>query len=175
MVRSFLRTLTGMAVMKLGMYVLIWLAGFWIVSDANAQWYPYAARPVRSLDRWLGVGYSGGYHTSNPGPDSDYYQPYSDLHSGLRSWQPTESDVPQLPEEAPQEWRAPDEFPRGMESGANRGAATGGAATGGAATWPQVGERRQVKAKNNSFGWLPSARTSEAQWTVRAKNERQHR
>ena len=55
-------------------------------SPAAAQWSPAAVRPVRSLDRWLGVGYSGGYHWRNPGPNTDYYQPYSDLHQGYGRW-----------------------------------------------------------------------------------------
>lgn len=58
-----------------------WLLSQWTPDSAMAQWDPAIARPVRSLDRWLGIGYSGGYHWRNPGPNTDYYQPYSDLNS----------------------------------------------------------------------------------------------
>ena len=61
----------------------------WTVDSAVAQWSPAAARPVRSLDRWLGIGYSSGYHWRNPGPNTDYYHPYSEPHTGYGSW-----DVP---------------------------------------------------------------------------------
>jgi len=35
--------------------------------------------------RWLGEGYSAGYHRCNPGPVSDYYNPYSAHNSMLIS------------------------------------------------------------------------------------------
>lgn len=33
--------------------------------------------------RWLGQGFSDGYHQCNPGPNSDYYNPYSEHNSYL--------------------------------------------------------------------------------------------
>ena len=52
-------------------------------------------RPAFALFRWLGNGYSDGYHTRNPGPDSSYYNPYS-LHNSNRVFLPTEGS-PVLP------------------------------------------------------------------------------
>jgi hypothetical protein len=65
--------------------VVALLAGHWGMQEAAAQWAPYSRQPVRTVDRWLGVGYSQGYHWRNPGPNSDYYSPYSDLHSEFQS------------------------------------------------------------------------------------------
>ncbi|MDA7858708.1 hypothetical protein N9B22_01440 [bacterium] len=33
--------------------------------------------------RWAGYGISDGYHVANPGPNSDYYDPYTKHNSGL--------------------------------------------------------------------------------------------
>lgn len=52
-------------------------------SAAMAQWRPHAIRPVRSVDRWLGIGYGNGYHWKNPGTHSEHYHPYSDVNSGI--------------------------------------------------------------------------------------------
>ena len=38
-------------------------------------------RPAFALFRWLGNGYSDGYHVRNPGHDSSYYNPYSQHNS----------------------------------------------------------------------------------------------
>lgn len=100
--------------MKLGLALLVTLFSLALVQDATAQWYPYGARPVRSVDRWLGLGYSAGYHTQNPGPDSDYYQPYSDLNTGLQSWLPAESKVEPTPAELPDDSPAPTYFPQSL-------------------------------------------------------------
>lgn len=43
-------------------------------SDCSAQLH----RPMR----WLGQGFSDGYHRCNPGPNSDYYDPYT-VHNSL--------------------------------------------------------------------------------------------
>jgi len=102
--------------MKLGLALLTTLFSFALVQDADAQWYPYGARPVRTLDRWLGIGYSAGYHTQNPGPDTDYYQPYSDLNTGLQSWLPAESEVEPTPAQLPDESPAPNYVPQSFRS-----------------------------------------------------------
>jgi len=102
--------------MKLGLALLMTLLSFAVVQEAAAQWYPYGARPVRSLDRWLGIGYSAGYHTQNPGPDSDYYQPYSDLNTGLQSWLPAGSEPQPVPAELPNDSPAPNYSPQGSRT-----------------------------------------------------------
>lgn len=33
--------------------------------------------------RWVGYGISDGYHVANPGPNSDYYNPYTEHNSAL--------------------------------------------------------------------------------------------
>lgn len=45
--------------------------------------------------RWLGDGFSDGYHRCNPGPNSDYYNPYSAHNSLLISQSP--NAINQLP------------------------------------------------------------------------------
>lgn len=40
-------------------------------------------RPIQRFDRWLGVGPGHGYHWKNPGPDSRYYNPWSEHNSRL--------------------------------------------------------------------------------------------
>jgi hypothetical protein len=102
--------------MKLGLALLITLFSVALVQEADAQWYPYGARPVRSLDRWLGIGYSAGYHTQNPGPDSDYYQPYSDLNTGLQNWLPIDSGIQPTPAESPGGSPAPSFSPQSLRS-----------------------------------------------------------
>lgn len=44
------------------------------------QWAK-TGRPVERVDRWLGVGNGAGYHWRTPGPNVDYYQPWSHLNS----------------------------------------------------------------------------------------------
>ena len=39
-------------------------------------------RPRQPLLRWMGQGFGDGYHQCNPGPNSDYYNPYS-AHNSL--------------------------------------------------------------------------------------------
>ena len=59
-------------------------------ATCQAQWFPAGIRPVRSVDRWLGIGWSSGYHWRNPGPDTDYYNPYGEQNqstSGFNSVQ----------------------------------------------------------------------------------------
>lgn len=99
--------------MKLGLALLITLFSVAWVQEANAQWYPYGTRPVRSLDRWLGIGYSAGYHSQNPGPDPDYYEPYSDVNTGLQSWLPAESQPQPTPAALPDDSPAPSYAPQG--------------------------------------------------------------
>ena len=50
-------------------------------ATSQAQWFHAGVKPVRSVDRWLGIGWSGGYHWRNPGPDSDYYNPYGEAQA----------------------------------------------------------------------------------------------
>lgn len=129
--------------MKLGLALLITLFSLALVQDAAAQWYPYGARPVRSVDRWLGIGYSAGYHTRNPGPDADYYQPYSDLNTGLQSWLPAESEVEPTPAELPDESPAPSYSPQSSRTPAvPRQSRGSGRASGVIATAP-----------SGAFGW----------------------
>lgn len=42
-------------------------------------------RNRQPLFRWLGQGFGDGYHQCNPGPNSDYYNPYSAHNSLLHS------------------------------------------------------------------------------------------
>ena len=45
--------------------------------------------------RWLGQGFSDGYHQCNPGPNSDYYNPYTAHNSMLISRNPGMYGMPQ--------------------------------------------------------------------------------
>lgn len=51
----------------LGLSIVILVTVFSSVGSAQIK------RPLR----WLGEGFSDGYHRCNPGPNSDYYNPYS--------------------------------------------------------------------------------------------------
>ena len=59
---------------------VILLSGI-LTSNAEAQTSLGRQRPLR----WLGQGYSDGYHRCNPGHDSSYYNPYSFHNSMLYS------------------------------------------------------------------------------------------
>ncbi|MFM7562170.1 MAG: hypothetical protein ACKO9H_11495 [Planctomycetota bacterium] len=133
--------------MKLGLALLITLFSVALVQEADAQWYPYGARPVRSLDRWLGIGYSSGYHTQNPGPDSDYYQPYSDLNTGLQSWLPADSGVQPTPAELPDDSPAPSYAPQSLRSPIGPGQTRSGLS----------GRRVNPIAPSGAFGWSSGA------------------
>ena len=58
---------------RLGLAMVIVVTVFSSVSSAQIK------RPLR----WLGEGFSDGYHRCNPGPNSDYYNPYSANNSYL--------------------------------------------------------------------------------------------
>ncbi len=60
-------------ILGFGLSVVIVVTVF--ASTGSAQ----IKRPLR----WLGQGFSDGYHRCNPGPDSDYYNPYSDHNTYL--------------------------------------------------------------------------------------------
>ena len=45
-------------------------------------------QPFQAGFRWLGQGWSAGYHHQNPGPNSDYYNPYTAHNSMLISRMP---------------------------------------------------------------------------------------
>ncbi len=45
-------------------------------------------QPLQAGFRWLGQGWSAGYHHRNPGPNTDYYNPYTAHNSMLISKQP---------------------------------------------------------------------------------------
>ena len=53
-------------------------------STGSAQWRGNR-QPGQLVFRWLGQGYGPGYHWQNPGPNSNYYNPYSDHNSRLIS------------------------------------------------------------------------------------------
>lgn len=44
-----------------------------------------SAQPLQKPLRWLGQGFSAGYHRCNPGPDVDYYNPWNAHNSMLIS------------------------------------------------------------------------------------------
>jgi hypothetical protein len=133
--------------MKLGLALLITLFSVALVQEADAQWYPYGARPVRSLDRWLGIGYSAGYHTQNPGPDSDYYQPYSDLNTGLQSWLPVDSGIQPTPAELPNGSPAPSYSPQSLRSPIGPSETRNGLSS----------RRAKQVAPSGAFGWSSGA------------------
>lgn len=54
-------------------------------SVSSAQWLRSGLKGQRRPLRVLGHGYSAGYHWRNPGPNSDYYNPYSAHNSQLTS------------------------------------------------------------------------------------------
>lgn len=56
-------------------------------SESSAQWRRSGLQGQKRPLRVLGHGYSGGYHWRNPGPNSDYYNPYSAHNSLLMSHQ----------------------------------------------------------------------------------------
>ena len=45
-------------------------------------------QPINRAGRWLGIGYSDGYHQRTPGPNTGYYNPYSAHNSYLLSKDP---------------------------------------------------------------------------------------
>lgn len=96
-----------------------WLLSLATLDTAMAQWSPVSARPVRSLDRWLGIGYSAGYHWRDPGPNTDYYHPYSDLHSTY-SGLPATLEFPPPIQSLPLEEQAPLQQPVGEQSSRER-------------------------------------------------------
>jgi hypothetical protein len=145
--------------MKLGLALLITLFSVALVQEADAQWYPYGARPVRSLDRWLGIGYSDGYHTQSPGPDSDYYQPYSDLNTGLQNWLPADSGLQPTPAELPGDSPAPNYTPHNSLSQIGPEQARSGLS----------GRRVNPIAASGAFGWSSGAGRS-PQSTLRPVN-----
>ena len=49
-----------------------------LTSSASAQFF-------QTPFRWLGEGFSAGYHRCNPGPDTDYYNPWNAHNSRLIS------------------------------------------------------------------------------------------
>ena len=136
--------------MKLGLALLMALFSVVWVQEADAQWYPYGARPVRSLDRWLGIGYSAGYHAQNPGPDSDYYQPYSDLNTGLQSWLPADSGLEPTPAELPGDSPAPSYPPQSLRSPLGPSQSRSGLSY----------RRASQNAPSGAFGWSSGASRS---------------
>ena len=54
-----------------------------MTTDSFAQ-----IRPAQKALRFLGQGYGNGYHKCSPGPNSDYYNPYSAHNSFLVSQSP---------------------------------------------------------------------------------------
>ncbi len=54
-----------------------------------------SAQQTRRPLRWLGQGISDGYHQCNPGPNSDYYNPYTAHNSMLISQNPGMYGMPQ--------------------------------------------------------------------------------
>ena len=62
-------------------------AVFAIPSASEAQ-HLRSRQPLQAGFRWLGQGWSAGYHHNNPGPNTDYYNPYTAHNSYLISQQP---------------------------------------------------------------------------------------
>ena len=58
---------------------LLLITVFSSTSEAQRRGF---CQPGQNTFRWLGHGYSAGYHWQNPGPNSDYYNPYS-VHNSL--------------------------------------------------------------------------------------------
>ena len=56
-------------------------------SSSDAQ-HLRSRQPLQAGFRWLGQGWSAGYHHRNPGPNTDYYNPYTAHNSMLISQQP---------------------------------------------------------------------------------------
>lgn len=74
----------------------MWRAWQWLIlgvilslgaSEASAQpvgdRWTSLVRPVQGTARFLGFGYSRGYHQKTPGPDCRYYHPYTFQNSNL--------------------------------------------------------------------------------------------
>lgn len=56
---------------------------FLIESESQAQYF--RRPPGQEVGRFLGLGYGNGYHCRTPGPQADYYNPYSAHNSYLVS------------------------------------------------------------------------------------------
>ena len=56
-------------------------------TPAEAQ-HLRSRQPLQAGFRWLGQGWSAGYHHRNPGPNTDYYNPYTAHNSMLISRMP---------------------------------------------------------------------------------------
>ena len=57
-------------------------------TTVEAQYHLRSRQPFQAGFRWLGQGWSAGYHHQNPGPNSDYYNPYTAHNSMLISRMP---------------------------------------------------------------------------------------
>ncbi len=55
-----------------------------VESESHAQHFRRRP-PGQELGRFLGLGYGNGYHCRTPGPQTDYYNPYSAMNSHLVS------------------------------------------------------------------------------------------
>ena len=54
-------------------------------SDVMAQ----RRQPLRNLTRQIGVRWGTGFHWANPGPNVNYYSPYSDINTPSNNYQGT--------------------------------------------------------------------------------------
>ncbi len=66
------------------LFLLFLLNGTGDRSTCHAQWR-VLHQPGQNVTRWLGQGFSAGYHFRTPGPRTDYYQPFGFQHRYLLS------------------------------------------------------------------------------------------
>ncbi len=73
----------------------------WITATDEShgqQRWTHLLRPDQGTARFLGLGYGHGYHKSNPGPNSDYYNPYT-TQNNSRISRGTEHQFPVMREQ----------------------------------------------------------------------------
>lgn len=102
-----------MPIARLSVYVfsaLLVMTTFSSVSSAQL-------RNRQHVLRWMGQGFGDGYHQCNPGPNSDYYNPYSAHNSWLHSqFTPANTQVSNHPVFPIQQDRYLIEYPQQQEN-----------------------------------------------------------
>ena len=56
-----------------------------VLIESESQAQLFSRTPGQEIGRFLGLGYGNGYHCRTPGPQADYYNPYSAHNSSLVS------------------------------------------------------------------------------------------
>jgi hypothetical protein len=93
---------------KILLFVTVWAFSSPLLAQPLGDRWTSLARPVQGTARFLGFGFSRGYHQGSPGPDSSYFNPHT-VQNSQRIAQGTEHVFPERksrsnPEIAPPSW-----------------------------------------------------------------------